>query len=97
MGWVVMAGAVTTVMVAALESAAPRELVARAQKLALLVRTGVVNEADVAPDTGLLVGTYFGYFIVGLAMLGIGMTASFLTTDRLSRSNWSRRLAIDQP
>jgi len=31
------------------------------------------------PDFGLLVGTYFGYWIVGLAMLGVGMVASFLT------------------
>ncbi len=31
------------------------------------------------PDGGLLLGTYFGYWIVGLAMLSIGMVASFLT------------------
>jgi len=31
------------------------------------------------PDLGLLLGTYFGYWVVGLAMLGIGMVASFLT------------------
>ncbi|MEX0677162.1 MAG: Gldg family protein [Pirellulales bacterium] len=31
------------------------------------------------PDPGLLLGTYFGYWIVGLAMLSIGMVASFLT------------------
>ncbi len=31
------------------------------------------------PDLGLLLGTYFGYWVVGLAMIGIGMVASFLT------------------
>jgi ABC-2 type transport system permease protein len=30
------------------------------------------------PDFGLICGTYFGYWIVGLAMLAIGMVASFL-------------------
>ncbi len=33
------------------------------------------------PDGGLLMGTYFGYWIVGLAMLSIGMVASFLTSN----------------
>ena len=40
--------------------------------LAVLWRLG-------GPDLGLFVGTYFGYWMVGLAMLAIGMVASFLT------------------
>lgn len=31
------------------------------------------------PDLGLIIGSYFGYWVVGLAMLSIGMAASFLT------------------
>lgn len=34
-----------------------------------------------APDPGLFAATYFGYFLVGLAMLSIGMVASFLTNN----------------
>jgi ABC-2 type transport system permease protein len=34
-----------------------------------------------SPDTGLFVGTYVGYWFVGLAMLSIGMVASFLTSN----------------
>jgi ABC-2 type transport system permease protein len=44
-----------------------------------LVSNYVVLENLGDPDIGLLLGTYFGYWIVGLAMLSIGMVASFLT------------------
>lgn len=50
-----------------------------------LVFSGVSNFVVLrflgAPDIGLLAGMYFGYWMVGAAMLSIGMVASFLTTN----------------
>ena len=44
-----------------------------------LVTNSVVLSTLGDPDLGLILGTYVGYWFVGLAMLAVGMVASFLT------------------
>lgn len=46
-----------------------------------LVCNLVVMEFLGQPDIGLYLGTYFGYWFIGLAMLAIGMVASFVTSN----------------
>ena len=49
---VIPGGVTITVTVAASELADPAKLLARAQKLVVVVKTGVVKLVDCAPDTG---------------------------------------------
>jgi ABC-2 type transport system permease protein len=44
-----------------------------------LASSGVAVALEPRLDLGLFLGTYVGYWLVGLAMLGIGLVASFLT------------------
>src|SRR6056297_327913 len=46
-------------------------------QIATFITLAVLTQGDV--DTGLIFTTYLGYWFVGLAMLAIGMIASFLT------------------
>jgi ABC-2 type transport system permease protein len=46
-----------------------------------LASTGPVYDITPRLDLGLFLGTYAGYWLVGLAMLGIGMVGSFLTSN----------------
>ncbi len=46
-----------------------------------LASTGSVLDLSPRLDLGLFLGTYAGYWLVGLAMLGIGLVASFLTSN----------------
>jgi len=46
-----------------------------------LVSNFIVLRSLGNPDFGLFLSTYIGYFMVGMAMLAIGMVASFLTAN----------------
>ena len=46
-----------------------------------MICNAVVLNTLGSPDAGLFVGTYVGYWLVGIAMLAIGMVASFATAN----------------